>query len=365
MKRKSPKIYKVKTGKMKSATAHNVLSAVVMIAAAGLVGFVGYSVAKPFIDDGSSVENNADLQMNATVTTTSSDGISTDFSATVTTLSASGSAIETDTIAKTTASTTTKTAVQTSTVTTAETEKKSTAATTKQTESEQNTTTQAVTTEVAAKNGVSLSNFTEADTAEWLSASVLESKDAFVSALKQVKGNNANVKAVVVPMKLEGGLLNYASNISYVAGMGICDGSLTASEIVSIAKEEGFSVYALISVLDDCQFPELHWDAGIQLADGTGRWLDNSPEKGGKPWMSPYSSKTVSYMTAMIQELENAGFSAAICQNFVYPSFYESDRNFIDVDDYFGENRNDAMVALADAMVEAATGNMTVVLDME
>lgn len=365
MKRKSPKIYKVKTGKMKSATAHNVLSAVVMIAAAGLVGFVGYSVAKPFIDDGSSVENNADLQMNATVTTTSSDGISTDFSATVTTLSDSGSAIETDTIAKTTASTTTKTAVQTSTVTTAETEKKSTAATTKQTESEQNTTTQAVTTEVAAKNGVSLSNFTEADTAEWLSASVLESKDAFVSALKQVKGNNANVKAVVVPMKLEGGLLNYASNISYVAGMGICDGSLTASEIVSIAKEEGFSVYALISVLDDCQFPELHRDAGIQLADGTGRWLDNSPEKGGKPWMSPYSSKTVSYMTAMIQELENAGFSAAICQNFVYPSFYESDRNFIDVDDYFGENRNDAMVALADAMVEAATGNMTVVLDME
>lgn len=365
MKRKSPKIYKVKTGKMKSATAHNVLSAVVMIAAAGLVGFVGYSVAKPFIDDGSSVENNADLQMNATVTTTSSDGISTDFSATVTTLSASGSAIETDTIAKTTASTTTKTAVQTSTVTTAETEKKSTVATTKQTESEQNTTTQAVTTEVATKNGVSLSNFTEADTAEWLSASVLESKDAFVSALKQVKGNNANVKAVVVPMKLEGGLLNYASNISYVAGMGICDGSLTASEIVSIAKEEGFSVYALISVLDDCQFPELHRDAGIQLADGTGRWLDNSPEKGGKPWMSPYSSKTVSYMTAMIQELENAGFSAAICQNFVYPSFYESDRNFIDVDDYFGENRNDAMVALADAMVEAATGNMTVVLDME
>ncbi|MDD7294254.1 MAG: putative glycoside hydrolase [Oscillospiraceae bacterium] len=365
MKRKSPKIYKVKTGKMKSATAHNVLSAVVMIAAAGLVGFVGYSVAKPFIDDGSSVENNADLQMNATVTTTSSDGISTDFSATVTTLSASGSAIETDTIAKTTASTTTKTAVQTSTVTTAETEKKGTAATTKQTENEQNTTTQAVTTEVAAKNGVSLSNFTEADTAEWLSASVLESKDAFVSALKQVKGNNANVKAVVVPMKLEGGLLNYASNISYVAGMGICDGSLTASEIVSIAKEEGFSVYALISVLDDCQFPELHRDAGIQLADGTGRWLDNSPEKGGKPWMSPYSSKTVSYMTAMIQELENAGFSAAICQNFVYPSFYESDRNFIDVDDYFGENRNDAMVALADAMVEAATGNMTVVLDME
>lgn len=362
MKRKSPKIYKVKTGKMKSATAHNVLSAVVMIAAAGLVGFVGYSVAKPFIDDDSSVENNADLQMNAIVTTTSTDSITTDLSATVTTFLTSGSVVETNTTTKATVDTTTKTTVQTSTVVTTA---KTTAATTNQTESGQNTATQVVTTEAAAKDGVSLSNFSEADTAEWLSASVLENKEAFVSALEQVKSSNADIKAVVVPMKLEGGLLNYASNISYVAGMGICDGTLTASEIVSIAKEKEISVYALISVLDDCQFPELHRDAGIQLADGSGRWLDNSPEKGGKPWMSPYSSKTVSYMTAMIQELENAGFSAAICQNFVYPSFYESDRDFIDVEDYFGENRNDAMVALADAMVEAATGSMTVVLDME
>ena len=49
----------------------------------------------------------------------------------------------------------------------------------------------------------------------------------------------------------------------------------------------------------------------------------------------------------------------------VYVISYDADDNIIDVDDYFGENRNDAMVALADAMVEAATGNMTVVLDME
>ncbi len=367
MKRKSPKIYKVKTGKMKSATAHNVLSAVVMIAAAGLVGFVGYSVAKPFIDDGSSVENNADLQMNAVVTTTVADTVATDFSATVTSLLTTGNGSETNTAEKTTTDITTKTTVKTSAVvTTAALEQESTVTvTTKKTEGTDNTKTQAVTTEATVKNGVSLSNFTEADTAEWLSASVLESKDAFISALDQVKGSNADVKTIVVPMKLEGGLLNYASNISYVAGTGICEGSLTASEIVSIAKEKGFSVYATISVLEDCQFPELHRDAGIQLADGSGRWLDNSPEKGGKPWMSPYSSKTVSYMTAMIQELESAGFSAAICQDFVYPSFYESDRDFIDVEDYFGENRNDAMVALADAMVEAATGSMTVVLDME
>ena len=37
MKKKSPKVYKVKTGNTKSSSVHNVLSAVVMIAAAGLI----------------------------------------------------------------------------------------------------------------------------------------------------------------------------------------------------------------------------------------------------------------------------------------------------------------------------------------
>lgn len=164
-------------------------------------------------------------------------------------------------------------------------------------------------------------------------------------------------------MKLQGGWLNYASTVSYVAGTYICDGTMTASEIVDLAAEKGFSVYAQISVTNDNQFPELYKDASIPLLDGTGRWLDNSVEKGGKPWMTPYSETTVSYMTAIIQELDNAGFSAAICQDFVYPSFWESDRDFIDVDAYFGADRYKAMQDLADAMVNASK-NMTVVLDM-
>lgn len=188
MKRKSPKIYKVKTGKMKSTTAHNVLSAVVMIAAAGLVCFVGYSVAKPFIDDGSSVENNADLQMNAIVTTTVADAVTTDFSVTVTSLPTTGNRSETNTAEKTTTDITTKTTVKTSAVvTTAALEQESTV-TTKKTEGEDNTTTQAVTTEATAKNGVSLSNFTEAVQQNGCLPLFWKAKMLFISALEQVKG---------------------------------------------------------------------------------------------------------------------------------------------------------------------------------
>ena len=76
MKKKSPKVYKVKTGNTKSSSVHNVLSAVVMIAAAGLVGFVGYSIAKPFIQDDAATSDSS-LQMNAAVTTQATEAATT------------------------------------------------------------------------------------------------------------------------------------------------------------------------------------------------------------------------------------------------------------------------------------------------
>lgn len=370
MKKKSPKVYKVKTGNTKSSSVHNVLSAVVMIAAAGLVGFVGYSIAKPFIQDDAATSDSS-LQMNAAVTTQATEAATTSETTTATTaVPAAASTVELKTTPETTATsvvwaTTTGVSTDIQMAGTAFTHESTTQTTATVSGSDETTgtaasETQATTTEAVKKEGVPLANFSDAKSAQWLDSSVLESADTFTAALEQVSGT----KAVVVPMKLQGGWLNYASTVSYVAGTYICDGTMTASEIVNLAAEKGFSVYALISVTNDNQFPEMYKDASIPLLDGTGRWLDNSVEKGGKPWMTPYSETTVSYMTAIIQELDNAGFSAAICQDFVYPSFWESDRDFIDVDAYFGADRYKAMQDLADAMVNASK-NMTVVLDMD
>lgn len=90
MKKKSPKVYKVKTGNTKSSSVHNVLSAVVMIAAAGLVGFVGYSIAKPFIQDDAATSDSS-LQMNAAVTTQATEAATTAETTTATTADSSGS----------------------------------------------------------------------------------------------------------------------------------------------------------------------------------------------------------------------------------------------------------------------------------
>ena len=103
MKKKSPKVYKVKTGNTKSSSVHNVLSAVVMIAAAGLVGFVGYSIAKPFIQDDAATSDSS-LQMNAAVTTQATEAATTAETTTATTaVPAAASTVELKTTPETTA----------------------------------------------------------------------------------------------------------------------------------------------------------------------------------------------------------------------------------------------------------------------
>lgn len=254
MKKKSPKVYKVKTGNTKSSSVHNVLSAVVMIAAAGLVGFVGYSIAKPFIQDDAATSDSS-LQMNAAVTTQATEAATTSETTTATTaVPAAASTVELKTTPETTATsvvwaTTTGVSTDIQMAGTAFTHESTTQATATVSGSDETTgtaatETQTTTTEAVKKEGVPLANFSDAKSAQWLDSSVLESADTFTAALEQVSGT----KAVVVPMKLQGGWLNYASTVSYVAGTYICDGTMTASEIVNLAAEKGFSVYALISV---------------------------------------------------------------------------------------------------------------------
>lgn len=223
MKKKSPKVYKVKTGNTKSSSVHNVLSAVVMIAAAGLVGFVGYSIAKPFIQDDAATSDSS-LQMNAAVTTQATEAATTSETTTATTaVPAAASTVELKTTPETTATsvvwaTTTGVSTDIQMAGTAFTHESTTQATATVSGSDETTgtaatETQTTTTEAVKKEGVPLANFSDAKSAQWLDRSVLESADTFTAALEQVSGT----KAVVVPMKLQGGWLNYASTVSYVA----------------------------------------------------------------------------------------------------------------------------------------------------
>lgn len=139
----------------------------------------------------------------------------------------------------------------------------------------------------------------------------------------------SDVKYIVVPLKVSGGKIFYASKISSAINSGAVQSTLTLSEICSEIKSAGYSPIAYISMLDDNLIPETYPDMGYKTSDDGSKWLDNSIENGGKPWASPFSDVYVKYVEDISAEIADAGFENAICADVAFPHFRQSDLNYI------------------------------------
>ncbi|MBQ8824747.1 MAG: hypothetical protein IJZ64_05885 [Ruminococcus sp.] len=353
-KKTRPTVYNVK--KKKSESTH-IISTVAMIAFAGVIGYVGFSLAKPTDDGKIDSSPDAQLALNTTVTTTTTPETTTNLIETQSSITqtyivnANPDSTDTDN----NDSQIIKTELTTDSITTS-TEQKTTSL-------NESTTTQPSTTE-AVKPKENKNSFSSIKYAVELPSSALSDSDTFVGILKDVKQKYPDAGAVAVPIKMEGGLLNYKSLTSMAAGTNLCTGSMTAEEIYNIAAQNGLAVYGTLSVLNDYQFPQINRDSAIWLADNTGEWLDFRPEEGGKPWMSPYSNTTLSYLTGICEELSDAGFTAVLCEDFYYPSFWDSDAEFLDYDKYIGSESYKGLVKLANDLANNLKGKIDMVLEI-
>ena len=85
-------------------------------------------------------------------------------------------------------------------------------------------------------------------------------------------------------------------------------------------------------------------------------WLDNSPSNGGKPWMSPFSAGTKSYLSRITAEISQAGFDEIICTDITFPYFRNSDLRYIGSIDK-SETRYLALVEVANQIISTAQQN--------
>ena len=128
---------------------------------------------------------------------------------------------------------------------------------------------------------------------------------------------------------------------------------MSLSEIVSAITAEGLKPVAEISTLNDNVYSQVYTVASYKFADdGQTSWWDNSLEKGGKPWLSPFSEYAGQYLGEIASEIANAGFSQIICTDFVFPPFRDSDveilGNYVVADD-----RYKALLSVAYAIHDA------------
>ncbi len=126
----------------------------------------------------------------------------------------------------------------------------------------------------------------------------------------------------VVTLKNDDGVLYYKSEVSTAKSGDFIDGALTAEQICDYITKAGMTPAARISTLKDNKAP---WIAGGYRIVSGGGWLDDYPDRGGKQWLSPFSEDAVSYIGGICEELSKAGFKHIICKNTMYPRFTSTD----------------------------------------
>lgn len=187
-----------------------------------------------------------------------------------------------------------------------------------------------------------------------LSASDMTDRNTLDNALSELSVSGCN--AVIFPMKEEGGFFNYAASVPLVQtvyeGEAPIRSSLTAKDIADAAYSKGLRPVALISVLNDNNRYGDYRDGSYHTLDDDA-WLDSSPEKGGKPWLSPFEDVTREYMCDIVTELSEAGFNEIIADDFIFPEFRSSDIELLgdSVSPY--SDRYLALTGLAREMTEA------------
>lgn len=160
---------------------------------------------------------------------------------------------------------------------------------------------------------------------------------------------------VVFPVKTQGGIYNYKTQVPLVstAETNPVKSDLTAADIADTAKAKGLSAAAYISVLTDNNRYGDYRDGAYRSDDGS-TWLDTSPAKGGKPWISPFDETAVKFLCDTVEELADAGFEQIICDDFIFPSFRSSDIELLGSTVADSSERSKALTTLAVKMTNAA-----------
>ena len=160
----------------------------------------------------------------------------------------------------------------------------------------------------------------------YLTTSDISDLNTLVERLNNIHGYSS----VVLPLKVTGGKLYYKSNVETASLAGVISSDVSLYDMVRIISECGMEPVAEISTIADNIYPLTYKKSAYQFDDGvTGEWLDNKPDNGGKPWLSPFSDYTISYLSDITSEITSAGIKKVICTDTYFPAFRDKDLGYI------------------------------------
>ncbi len=135
---------------------------------------------------------------------------------------------------------------------------------------------------------------------------------------KQVQKKNGN--SVVIDFKTKEGKLVYSSlQESAVKGKCALYDNDTVRQALDIFESEGIAVIAGIYCFEDSAVAMSDSSLAVKYMDTDVNWLDGSDEKGGKPWLNPYSKDVRNYLAGIVREISSFGISAFMLESLQFP----------------------------------------------
>lgn len=185
----------------------------------------------------------------------------------------------------------------------------------------------------------------------YLPVETITEPQLFAAALQSAA--DAGYDSVMFDLKSADGTVNYA--ISYD---GLTDARVTRQNPIDLnaiaeqIRQAGLIPVASIWTFRDHLYPSANNAASTYYQDSDFLWVDNSPEKGGKPWMNPFSQAGQDYIRKIVDDACDAGFQSIILQGVQFPEGYALD--MIDYGEHAGEDKHTFLKTYLSQMTEYA-----------
>jgi hypothetical protein len=177
---------------------------------------------------------------------------------------------------------------------------------------------------------------------------------------------DAKFGTAVFVLKTADGNVLYPSALEQTKKGDILKKSYTAAkESIAAAKSAGLRVIVRVSCFRDSTAPSVLPDAAVRYSqDSKMLWLDDYPDKGGKPWLNPFSDDAREYLLAIIREAAAMKPDAVYLTGVQFPSGAQSLAAFPGENNTSAPTRNAQLLRfIKDA--KTAVGKLTLLCEMD
>lgn len=163
----------------------------------------------------------------------------------------------------------------------------------------------------------------------------------------------AGYDSVMFDLKAADGTVNYAIDYQETTDARVTSASpVDLNAVVSQIKQAGLIPVASVYTFRDHLYPSADNTAATHYKDSDFLWVDDDPQKGGKPWINPFSESGQNYIKKIVDDACAAGFEMIVLQGTQFPEGYSLD--MIDYGEHANEDKNAFLKQYLQQMTEYA-----------